>query len=109
MSRRSDVAIRAPASQRFVSVASLWEMAIKLSTGKLTLQFSLDELFDHLLPLHRIELLAVATPHILRVATLPWHHGDPFDRMLVAQALTDGLTLLSKDDLLDRYGILRVW
>jgi PIN domain nuclease of toxin-antitoxin system len=61
------------------------------------------------LALHRFRLLPVALDHSLRVATLPWHHRDPFDRLLVAQAQAEGLTLLSADAALKPYDVAQLW
>jgi PIN domain nuclease of toxin-antitoxin system len=96
----------------FVSVVSLWEIAIKLSRGKLEFDRPLSELIDEELPSNGIELLAVDRNHLLKVQQLPFPyegHADPFDRMLVAQALTEEFELLSADTKLDAYGVRRVW
>lgn len=85
-----------------VSTSSLWEIAIKLSIGKLRLDVTFLD-------------MAVRTPahfgieHLDIVSRLPLHHRDPFDRLLVAQCLADGLPLVSGDTALDPYGIERIW
>jgi PIN domain nuclease of toxin-antitoxin system len=83
----------------FVSAASAWEIAIKSSIGKLR---SPDDLHD-VLHANRIVELPVTIVHALAAARLPRHHGDPFDRMLVAQATVESLTLLTSDAVLGRY------
>jgi len=85
------------------SLATLWEVAIKTSLGRPG--FSVDPALLHraLLDEGFVEL-AIKAPHVLRVATLPWVHRDPFDRLLVAQAIEEGLTLLTADATLKRYG-----
>jgi PIN domain nuclease of toxin-antitoxin system len=85
------------------SLATLWEIAIKTSLGRP--DFAVDPTLLHsaLLAQGFVEL-AIKAPHVLRVATLPWVHRDPFDRLLVAQAIEDGLTLLTADATLKRYG-----
>jgi PIN domain nuclease of toxin-antitoxin system len=93
----------------FCSVASIWEMAIKLSLGKLKMSVRLEGPFERLLEINGFRLISVEYPHAARVATLPWHHRDPFDRLLVAQAMVEGMSLLSHDGQLDAYGINRVW
>lgn len=93
----------------FCSVASIWEMAIKLSLGKLKMAVRLEGPFERLLERHGFRLIAVEYLHAARVAALPWHHRDPFDRLLVAQALVEGMALLSHDGQLDAYGIKRIW
>jgi PIN domain nuclease of toxin-antitoxin system len=85
------------------SLATLWEIAIKTSLGRP--DFAVDAALLHraLLAEGFVEL-AIRAPHVLRVATLPWVHRDPFDRLLVAQAMEDDLTLLTADATLKRYG-----
>lgn len=90
-----------------VSIASLWEIGIKESLGKLTI-VSLDELIERMKDLD-FRLLPLDIPHIRKVRLLPHHHRDPFDRMLVAQALEDDLQMVSCDTALDAYGVKRVW
>jgi PIN domain nuclease of toxin-antitoxin system len=101
--------IEAAASELLLSVASVWEMAIKKSLGKLDLPSSLPAFLEEQLAATRTSLLAVRAEHALRVEKLPWHHRDPFDRLLIAQASFENLTLLSQDDALDDYGSRRVW
>lgn len=93
-----------------LSTASVWEMAIKSNLGKLTLAKPLGAFLDEQLALNGIEILDVRRAHAERVATLPLHHRDPFDRLLVAQATFERLPLLSADETLDRYeGLDRRW
>ncbi len=108
LSARARRAIENPAHIAYLSVASAWEMAIKLSLGKLTLGVPLDDLIERGVRTGIVEL-AVRRAHVLGVATLPWHHRDPFDRLLVSQALVEGLQLVSADVALDRYPVRRLW
>jgi len=85
------------------SLASLWEVAIKASLGRGDFVVDADQLHRGLLSEGFTEL-PIGHAHIARVATLPWVHRDPFDRMLVAQAMVEGLTLLSADSALKGYG-----
>ena len=85
----------------YVSAASVWEMAIKTAIGKLDAPDDLEEQ----LPRHRFEQLPVSVSHALAVAKLPRHHADPFDRMLVAQASFESLTLVTADPQLAVYGV----
>jgi len=91
------------ADQIHVSHASLWEMAIKCSLGKLTVDL---QALCRQIEVDGFEWLPISAPHLLAVATLPQHddHKDPFDRLLVAQALTEPLLLLTADAKLARYG-----
>jgi PIN domain nuclease of toxin-antitoxin system len=84
-----------------VSVASLWEIAIKTAKGKL----SLHDDFDRTLDQEPFGRLAVLTPHVRAVRALPHLHGDPFDRLLVAQARVEGMTLVTRDPVLQRYDV----
>jgi PIN domain nuclease of toxin-antitoxin system len=93
----------------FVSMASLWEIAIKLSTGKLSLDVSFAELAFEKPAAHGIAILPTHLQHLEIVTRLPFHHRDPFDRLLVAQALVEELPLVSSDTMLDSYGIERFW
>ena len=108
LSARAREAI-AGADEAFVSLATCWEIAIKVSIGKLTLSAPVDRF----LPLHLadngFQLLPIELGHVTRVATLPWHHRDPFDRVLVAQSLDETLTVASADPIFRKYGVKRVW
>lgn len=90
-----------PANDRFVSIASIWEISIKLSTGKLSLPGTLEDALDGM----AATLLPIAMPHIKRAQSLPFHHRDPFDRMLIAQAIEEGLTIVTRDRIFQVYGV----
>ncbi len=92
----------------FVSIASLWEMAIKISIGKLDLSVSLTQLTKDV-ALKNIQILPVNSSHVLKVENLPFHHKDPFDRIIIAQSLTENITLISVDGVFDSYGIKRLF
>lgn len=95
----------AAAPSVYVSHASAWELTVKSALGKLVLAVS----FRHALAVNHFEGLAMTLDHVDRVAELPRHHGDPFDRMLVAQALHEGLTLVTHDRQLAPYGAPVLW
>ena len=99
----------ADASERFLSMASCWEIAIKVSRNKLTLAKPIERLIPEQLGLNGFQLLQIDLDDVARVATLPFHHRDPFDRLLVAQALGEELTLVSADPVFRKYGVKRVW
>jgi PIN domain nuclease of toxin-antitoxin system len=93
----------------YVSIASAWEISIKVSTGKLELSIPVETLFrDHVVA-NGFELLPVALGHVTRVQSLPFHHRDPFDRLLAAQALDELLEVISVDKVFTRYGLKRIW
>jgi PIN domain nuclease of toxin-antitoxin system len=92
--------IRDPENTVFLSAVSLWEIRLKQSLGKLRLPID----FTERLPGEGFESLALTASHTRQVGLLPWHHRDPFDRMLVAQALAEKLVLLTADETLAAYG-----
>ena len=101
--------IEDPANQSLLSMASLWEMAIKLSIGKLGFGQSFESFVSEQLSGNGMELLGIALPHLAVVASLPFHHRDPFDRLLVAQAMHEQMPMISADPAFDAYGIRRLW
>jgi PIN domain nuclease of toxin-antitoxin system len=109
LSQRARIEIESGSGRRILSVASAWEMAIKASLGKLVLTKPLGELLPVLLADSGIELLPIEVLDVARVAALPFHHRDPFDRLLAAQALEREFTLVSVDDAFDAYGVKRLW
>ena len=101
--------IRDPANDVYVSVASCWEIAIKAGIGKLKLAETASVFFARELPANTIELLAIALEHATAVEALPHHHRDPFDRLIIAQAIAEALTVIGSDTVFDQYGVTRVW
>ena len=99
----------ADATERFLSLASCWEIAIKVSRGRLTLPKAIERFVPEQLGLNEFQILPVDLDDVARVATLPLHHRDPFDRLLAAQALSEELTLVSADPVFRKYGVKRVW
>ena len=94
-----------PANAAFVSAASIWEIAIKLSTGKLKLRGGIDGRIVEDVATLGFSILAVTAHHAAAVRTLPWHHADPFDRLLIAQARHEGLTLMTTDNRIVKYDV----
>jgi PIN domain nuclease of toxin-antitoxin system len=107
LSKRAARAIAA--TECLLSVASCWEMAIKASLGKLTLPGAVGRFVQEQLEVNGFNLIAISLEHAAGVADLPFHHRDPFDRLLAAQALAEGLSLVSADPIFRRYGVTRVW
>jgi PIN domain nuclease of toxin-antitoxin system len=93
----------------FVSFASFWEIAIKVSLNKLRLPGIIDRYLADQMSLNGFEQLAISFRQITRCASLPWHHRDPFDRLLIAQAQEASLAIVSRDASFDAYGIKRIW
>lgn len=97
------------ATDRLLSNASLWEIAIKQSTGKLSLPAPFAETLLRQVGQHDVTLLPVRAPEALAVADLPHHHRDPFDRLLVAHCFIEGVPIYRGDAALDAYGVRRIW
>lgn len=102
-------AIEDPDNECYVSYGSLWEMAIKSSLRKLRLPVALPRFVQKHVVGAGFTLLTIGLDHLTAVSSLPHHHGDPFDRLLVAQSLSEGWPLVSNESTLERYGISRVW
>ncbi len=92
-----------------LSTASLWELAIKISIGKLHLVKPYEKLVPEQLALNDVEILPISVAHLATVARLPFHHRDPFDRLLIAQALVEDLPIVGGDAAFDLYGVKRRW
>jgi PIN domain nuclease of toxin-antitoxin system len=92
-----------------ISVASLWEIAIKISIGRLELPSSFKEFIPAQLAHNEIEIIPIALSHLAAVEQLPLNHKDPFDRLIIAQALVLNLPVASSDKAFDSYGIERIW
>jgi PIN domain nuclease of toxin-antitoxin system len=90
------------------SVASIWEISIKRSIGKLEMDVATRDFIDTAVAAG-VRLLEIRPAHLYRLEALPWHHRDPFDRLLAAQALEEDLAVIGKDAVFERYGLRRVW
>lgn len=93
----------------YLSVASAWEIQIKVQIGKLAIPSSLEHLIQHQQQKNSMLVLPVLLPHVFALAALPMHHKDPFDRLLVAQAVAENLTIISNDTLLSTYPVPIFW
>ena len=109
LSRKARAAIANAENQCFLSVASSWEMAIKLSMGKLKLADAIERFVPQQLAENGFSQLGIDFRHVARVAALPFHHRDPFDRLLVAQAMEEKLPVVTSDPLFKKYGVTRIW
>jgi PIN domain nuclease of toxin-antitoxin system len=97
------------AHDKRLSTASLWEMAIKLSLGRLTLAEPFGVLIPQQLRVSGIEILNIEISHLAVLTTLPFHHRDPFDRLIIAQALVEQCPVVSVDPAFDAYPVERLW
>lgn len=94
---------------KLISLASVWEMGIKQSMGKLTLSLPLEEYINEKIALENFQILPIELNHLAKISTLPFHHKDPFDRLLIAQAETERIPILSRDIAFDKYNVHRFW
>lgn len=102
-------AIEDESNDRYLSAASAWEISIKLGLGKLQLTIPLMDFMTVQLSRNRIAMLSIDVSHICLVPELPLHHRDPFDRMLIAQAMVEQMTLVSKDSFVPAYPVQHLW
>lgn len=108
LSRTARRAIEADEAELVVSAATVWEMAIKASLGRLRLSVPVDAYVAEKMT-QGYRMLSVSWAHAAKVESLPWHHRDPFDRLLAAQALAEGYPLVTRDRLFRKYGVEVVW
>ena len=96
-------------NRKLVSIASCWEIAIKVGLKRLDLGESSRTFLPREIAHNNFDLLPIGLDHATAVEGLPMHHRDPFDRLLIAQAMMEGLSLVSADGIFDQYGISRLW
>lgn len=109
LSAMANAAIGDPANRIFVSAASHWEVAIKVSTGKYALHVPFSVFIQEAIVDNGFALLPIEPRHTAELVGLPYHHRDPFDRLLIAQAIVEHLDVVSADSALDSYPIRRIW
>ena len=108
-SRKARQILSSDTNELVFSLVSLWEIAIKIKTGKLnTIGSSVAYLRDEM-EVYGMELLPIRYEHILQLESLPHHHSDPFDRLLIAQAATESLPILTADEKFKQYGVKVIW
>ncbi len=93
----------------FVSPVSHWEIAIKISLGRYVIKHDFVAFWETAMSASRFQFLPITLQHSALLASMPFHHKDPFDRLLVAQSTVEGAALLSRDRAFDPYGVTRVW
>ncbi len=98
-----------PGNECLLSLASIWELAIKISLGKLRLALPVRRYAVEHAAANGFRLLDIGLAHIGRVETLAMHHRDPFDRLLIAQALEEKLPVVTADPVFRKYGVKRIW
>ncbi len=103
LSQRSSELCKAPENTLLLSVASVWEAQIKQQIGKLRFKTPLAEIIQAQRDTNGLEILPIRLEHVLFLSSLPMHHGDPFNRILIAQARVEGITLVTADSIFARY------
>jgi len=93
----------------YLSLASVWEMAIKISLGKLSINRPLGDFVNEHVLGNNIQILKIQLSHVLSIETLPFHHRDPFDRMIIAQGIEDNIPIISADTTFDLYPVKRIY
>jgi PIN domain nuclease of toxin-antitoxin system len=109
LTARAKSVIGDKSNEIFLSAVSTWEMAIKIAIGKLTLAGPLQPFVLSQITQYQFKSLPITYDHTYLVQTLPLHHNDPFDRLLIAQAMVEGLTILTADGKFAPYGIQTLW
>ncbi len=109
LSAEAAAVIRDPNSIIYLSMISIWEIQIKYQIGKLSLTMPLSKIIERQQHENEIELLPIRLSHILELGNLALHHRDPFDRLLIAQARIEDLTLISSDSRFGQYPVKVIW
>ncbi len=111
LSAKARDAIGAAQNDIFVSVVNVWEIVIKAKVGRIQMPGDPASFLNQQIAENSFQVLPIQMPHALRVYELPDHprHKDPFDRLLVAQALSEDMPVISADEFLDHYGVERIW
>ena len=95
--------------QKLISLVSVWEMGIKQSKGNFNLSLPLEDYINNKIKLEDFDLLPIKLNHVSLITSLPFHHNDPFDRLLIAQSIIENIPILSKDIAFDAYDVNRLW
>ena len=109
LSKMAKRLIEDPGNRKLVSVASCREIAIKAGLGKLDLAEPSRTLLEREIPANNLEILSISLAHATAVESLPAHHKDPFDRLLIAQSMIEGIPIVGADSIFDLYQIDRRW
>lgn len=109
LSTKSKLYFTDPENELYFSMASFWEICIKTSIGKLSLSTSWEQTLKEELSFNSVQLLPISTEHCVQVSKLPFYHRDPFDRLIIAQAVVDELHIMSIDEHFEHYPISLIW
>lgn len=109
LSKKARSILKNAEHELYWSAASYWEITVKLSLGKLQLQKGWQGVLEREKKVNRILDLPIYEQHCERHLTLPWHHRDPFDRLLICQALAENIILLTRDETIRQYAVKTAW
>ena len=101
--------IESSATHKLISPATYWEIAIKISVGKYTVPIPFADFIEKSIDDNGMEILPIEPRHAAALMALPFHHRDPFDRLLIAQAIVEQISLVSADKVFDQYPVTRIW
>ena len=108
LSKNAKEAIENPNNLKIVSIASIWEIAIKISLDKFRFEKGFKK-FLELIENNGFEIIPITFEHAITVAALEFTHRDPFDRLIIAQAISDKLTIITKDEYIEKYDVKTLW
>ena len=109
LSQQASDAFLDRSNQLFLSAASYWEICIKRSIGKLVLAEDWEQSVEREMQINDIRWLSIEKAHCQAIVELPWIHRDPFDRLLIGQALHEGMAILTTDEHIQQYGVATIW
>jgi PIN domain nuclease of toxin-antitoxin system len=109
LSKNSKIYFTDPKNELYFSMASFWEICIKVSIGKLSLSTNWEQTIKEELNFNSVQLLPISTKHCIQVNKLPFHHRDPFDRLIIAQAVVEEFHVMSIDEHFVHYPISLIW
>ena len=108
LSKKSKQLIESQTNLKFISIATIWEIAIKISLGKFKFEKGFGD-FINLINENGFEIIPISIEHALKVSTLEFIHRDPFDRLIIAQSITENLTIITKDEYIKKYNVKTIW
>lgn len=109
LSSTAKILIEDEYNEKLLSIASVWEMAIKHSIGKLSFELPFMTFIERQMQQNSMSLLNIQLSHLVAVANLPLHHRDPFDRLIIAQGMIEQIPIVGADEIFDSYPIRRSW
>ncbi len=109
LSRKAKKLFLNKSNEIYLSAASIWEMAIKISLGRLTLDEPLESFIETHAVGNNIKILDIKAKHLYKIENLPFHHRDPFDRIIIAQCMIENYSIVGSDKAFDSYPVSRVW